>query len=238
MSRWKAGAIHFSISSMVCLGLLGVILSLWYPGILFIIERGWTGLRILIGVDLVLGPLLTLIVFKAGKPGLRFDLSCIVTAQALCMAAGMWLVYNERPLVVVLAYDTFFSLTADEFADYDRDVSILDTLPGRYPKFVYVELPDNDISADIVAARSQYIGDPLFIQAEKYRVIPDQPEALDAVFRREAAVRELFASEHDEMPAARCLLSQFVSVVTTGYVCFDRVDHKLSAFYEFGKTRS
>ena len=89
MSRWKAGAIHFSISLAVFLVLLAIILIAWYPGILFSIDGGWAGLQIIIGVDLVLGPLLTLIVFKAGKPSLKFDLTCIATFQAVCMVAGI-----------------------------------------------------------------------------------------------------------------------------------------------------
>lgn len=37
---------------------------------------------LIMGADIVLGPLLTLVVYKAGKKSLRFDLACIVTLQA------------------------------------------------------------------------------------------------------------------------------------------------------------
>jgi hypothetical protein len=106
MSRWKAGVLHFLISLAIFLGLLAVILLLWYPGILFNIDSGWAGLQLVIGVDLIAGPVLTLVVFKAGKKGLSFDLSCIAFFQAACMAAGMWVIYSERPIALVLAYDT------------------------------------------------------------------------------------------------------------------------------------
>lgn len=56
MSRWKAGAIHFSFSLVIFLGLLAVILFFWYPGILFNIDKGWAGLKLLIGVNLIAGP--------------------------------------------------------------------------------------------------------------------------------------------------------------------------------------
>jgi len=102
MSRWKASAIHLSMSLIVVAALLAVILLRWYPGILFSVDGGLVGLQIVIGVDLVLGPLLTLVVFKAGKPGLRFDLSCIAIAQISCLAAGVWIVYKERPIALVL----------------------------------------------------------------------------------------------------------------------------------------
>ncbi len=75
MNRWKAFAIHMGASLLLFLGLLLIIINVWFPGILFSIDGGWDGLKILLGVDLVLGPLLTLLVYKAGKPGLKFDLT-------------------------------------------------------------------------------------------------------------------------------------------------------------------
>ncbi len=80
---------------------------------------------LLIGVDLIAGPLLTLVVFKSGKKGLSFDLSCIAIFQAACMAAGMRVVYSERPIVLVLAWDTIYSVDAQEFLEYGRDPEIL-----------------------------------------------------------------------------------------------------------------
>jgi hypothetical protein len=161
MSRWQAFGIHLAISAVVLAALMAVIFMFWYPGILFNVDGGWTGLRIVISVDLVLGPLLTLVVYKAGKPGLRFDLTCIVVFQVVCMAGGMFIVHAERPLALVLAYDTIFSLGAKEFEDYGKDISVLDGIPGSYPKLVYTELPENSVQADIVAIRGQFIGDPL-----------------------------------------------------------------------------
>lgn len=237
MSRWRAGSIHFAISLAVFLLLLTVIFSLWYPGILFSIDGGWNGLRILIGVDLVLGPLLTLIVFKSGKPGLKFDLGCIATAQALCIAGGMWVVYQERPLALVLAYDTIYSLAAKEFADYERDPAVLDSIPGKSPKLIYAALPDSSFAAEIANIRSAYnVDQPLFIQTERYQALPDDAAALDEVFRYEQGVRERFQKEYDQTLEESCLLSQFISAVTSGYVCFDRDLRALSTFYAYSET--
>lgn len=230
MSRWQAFAIHIGISIAIFIALLTVILTLWYPGILFSIDGGWTGLRIVIGVDLVLGPLLTLIVFKAGKPGLKFDLTCIGVFQAACLTAGMWIVYSERPLALVLAYDTIYSLAADEFSEFDKDASVLEQFPGSYPKLLYTELPDNDISADIVNIRSQFMGDPLFMQTERYRPIPDTDRA--AIFRRDANIRGNVSADIQSQLPEGCLFSRFVSVVTTGYVCLDAESGRLTDFFE------
>lgn len=232
MSRWKAFAIHLGISVAALLALLAVILAFWYPGILFRIDGGWTGLRIVIGVDLVLGPLLTLVVFKAGKPGLRFDLACIALFQATCMAAGMWIVYTERPLALVLAYDTIYSLDADAFTDFERDPALLEAFPGSYPKLLYTELPEDDIQAEIVAIRSQFTGDPLYMQTDRYRPMP--PGDMAAVFRRGESLRTQFESQRGESLPASCLFSRFTSVVTTGFVCLDPQAGRISEFFAGG----
>ena len=236
MSRWQASAMHFAISLMVFLVLLAIILLIWYPGILFSVDGGWSGLRIVIGVDLVLGPLLTLIVFKSGKPGLKFDLGCIAVVQISCLTAGMWIVYNERPLALVLAYDTFYSVTAQEFDQFGKDTAVLDDIAGPYPKLIYVELPDNEVAAGIANIRSLFIGDPLYIQTEKYRALisamPDDAVDLAAVFRQDIAVRSMVSDELLAELQGDCLLSEFISGVTSGYVCYDSETQALSRFFD------
>lgn len=229
MSRWQAFAIHLSISLLVFLLLLTIILVFWFPGILFSIDGGWNGLRIIIGVDLVLGPLLTLVVFKSGKPGLKFDLACIGLFQAACLAGGMFILHSERPLALVLAYDTVYSLGEDEFRQYDKDPALLEKFPGAYPKLLYTELPENEVSADIVNIRSQFIGDPLFIQTERYRPMPES--GLAAVFRRETNTRALVNEAVREALDENCLLSRFVSGVTSGYICMDAQSGRITEFY-------
>ncbi len=230
MTRWHAFGIHLAISGALLSLLLAVIMLVWYPGILFSVDGGWTGLRIVIGVDLVMGPLMTLVVFKVGKPGLKFDLTCIGIFQLSCMAAGMWIVYDERPLALVLAYDTFYSLASDEFVDFERDVSVLDSIPGAWPKLIYTELPDDEIQADIIAIRGQFIGDPLFIQTERYQPLPATETS--AVFRRESTVRDSVSDNLRAQLPDNCLLSKFVSSVTSGFVCFDPQTMRLHSFYE------
>ena len=98
MSRYQAFSYHFLISLAIFFVLAYLVLYHWYPDIFFSIDGGWEGMRIIIGVDLILGPVLTLIVFRAGKPGLKFDLAAIGTLQAVCLTVGTCIVYSERPI--------------------------------------------------------------------------------------------------------------------------------------------
>ena len=231
MSRWKAFAIHLTASLLVFLFLLGIIILIWYPGVLFSIDGGWNGLKLIMGVDVILGPLLTLIIFKAGKPGLRFDLGCIVAAQVACMAAGLWIVYQARPIALVFAYDTFYNLAAGEFESYNRDPEVVNEFPGGWPKLLYTELPENDISADIANIRGIFMDDPLFMQTDKFKPIPDPGRE---IFRREHVVRSdatsLLGIEL-ETGEESCVLSRFVSAHASGFVCFDPQRRRLTRFY-------
>ena len=60
MTKLRAFAIHLTASAIVVLAFLGVMFFVWYPTPYFETDGGWTVLRILAGVHVVLGPLLTL----------------------------------------------------------------------------------------------------------------------------------------------------------------------------------
>ena len=86
ITRLNAFLIHFSISLVIFFILLYFILVQWYPQPLFSTDGGWRVIRIIAVVHLMLGPLLTLIVFKPGKKGLKFDLSMIALVQVLAFS--------------------------------------------------------------------------------------------------------------------------------------------------------
>jgi len=231
MTRWKAFTIHLSISIAVFVALLGLLLTIWYPGVLFSIDGGWSGLKLVMGVDVVLGPLLTLIVFQAKKPGLKFDLSCIVALQVACMAGGLWVVYHSRPIALVFAYDTFYSLAASEFESYNRDPELVAGFPGAWPKLLYTELPENDISADVANIRGFFMNDPLFMQTEKFQSIPEYGSG---IFRRERNVRsdaESALGYDVESREDGCILSRFISAHANGFVCYDPERRRLTRYY-------
>ena len=81
MSRWRAAGIHLLVSAGVAAVVLAVMLGVWYGPTLFWAMGGAGLALILIGVHLVMGPALTLVVFRSGKRGLKFDLAAIALLQ-------------------------------------------------------------------------------------------------------------------------------------------------------------
>ena len=136
----KAFVTHLLISIAVLAVLLAIIFFRWYPGEL--IHAGATdGLRILIGVDLVLGPLLTLIVFDRTKKSLTSDLVVIGVIQITCLLGGLWLVYNERPIAQVLADDGIHLITKSDISTLDNNPRLKTT--GVHPNAYLLELPSD-----------------------------------------------------------------------------------------------
>ena len=112
-TRFKAFAVHLGLSLIIFAGLLLVVVFDWYRFPLFGIEGGWRGIQIIAGCDIVLGPLLTLIVFKPGKPSLKFDLSVIAAIQFAALVSGTWIAYAQRPVLLVYAEERFYTLSND-----------------------------------------------------------------------------------------------------------------------------
>ena len=73
--------IHLGISAAFVSALAAVVYIIWYPPPYFGFDGGWNVMRMVILVDVVLGPLLTLVVFRRGKQGLARDLAIIALVQ-------------------------------------------------------------------------------------------------------------------------------------------------------------
>jgi hypothetical protein len=86
---------------------LTLMLLVWYPPPFFEAAGGNDLALILIGVDVVIGPLLTWIVFKPGKWGLKFDLVAIAAFQLAALLYGAHIIYLARPAFIVFVKDRF-----------------------------------------------------------------------------------------------------------------------------------
>lgn len=158
-TRWQASGIHLFISACIGAVALYVLLGIWYPPPFFVGEGGSDLLFILIAVDVILGPLITLIIFKSGKPGLRFDLAVIGAVQVCALAYGLHVMFIARPVFVALAIDQFETVRANDVEAADlaqaRDRAFR-ALPLTGPVFVSVDLPrDLKQLREIIAERQK-----------------------------------------------------------------------------------
>lgn len=119
MSRWKAASIHLALSALIIGTVVALVLWRWYPPALLRMSGAGTLIGLIAIVDVVAGPLLTLILFRAGKPGLRFDLTMIALAQAALLGYGLFTLASIRPVYLVGAVDRLELVAANELDEAD-----------------------------------------------------------------------------------------------------------------------
>ncbi|MFC4819414.1 TfpX/TfpZ family type IV pilin accessory protein [Dokdonella ginsengisoli] len=155
MSRWKASAIHLSISAAIGLVAAALIFGVWYPSPYGKAAGATELVLLLLGVDVVLGPLLTLIVFKTGKKSLRFDLSVIAVLQACAFLYGMSVVTRARPAFIVAAVDRFVLVSAN-------DLDPADLAQGSAPEFRSLSWTGPKVVGAVLPTSGQERNDLLF----------------------------------------------------------------------------
>lgn len=143
LNRWTAFGLHFAISVLIAATVVALVMWLWYPAPYFRAMGGDTLLRLLIGVDVALGPLITLLIFDAKKPRLRQDLAIVVTLQFAALAYGAWVMFDARPVYNVFVKDRFETVAANsiEPESLGRAAPAFRSLPLSGPLVVAASAP-------------------------------------------------------------------------------------------------
>ena len=124
--RLKASGIHLALSLAVAALAALLVFGIWYPYPYREISGGRELFLLVVTVDVILGPLITLAVFNRRKPWteLRRDLVMVVLLQLGALGYGLWTVYVARPVHMVFEIDRFRVVHA-----IDVPVELLDKAP-------------------------------------------------------------------------------------------------------------
>jgi hypothetical protein len=140
MSRWKAALIHLSLSVVMAIAVVLLLYFVWYPQPFFDASGGKFLLSLMIAVDVILGPLITLIIFNTKKKSLKFDLAFIAFVQIAALCYGVYTMYLARPAFVVFALDQFTVISAND-VDQNQLAKVtrpeFKSVPLTGPKFAY-----------------------------------------------------------------------------------------------------
>ena len=187
--RLQAALIHL-LGTLLAVALLGGIAALqWYPGFLFATDGGWQGLRILLPVALIAGPLLTLLVFRRGKKGLAGDLTWILVIQLVAFGAGARILWQERPLALVYADGAFHTTSSDDWVAAGLEVPDSADLPGTRPHRVHVALPEDPVAQNRIRARLIAERQPVYTLSRHYRPLTAEDRWLAGQGLDHAAIR-------------------------------------------------
>lgn len=130
--RLRACGIHLCISLVVAALIAWLVFSLWYPYPYREISGGRELFILVMAVDVVMGPLITLIIFNQTKPRREIILDLIVVGvlQFSALGYGLWTVYAARPIHMVFEYHRLAIVHAS-----DVDPALLEQAPENLQKF-------------------------------------------------------------------------------------------------------
>ena len=162
--RLKASAIHLLLSLTIA-ALAGLLVfGIWYPYPYREISGGRELFLIIVGVDVILGPFITLAVFNLTKgwPVMRRDLMVVAFLQLAALSYGLWTVYVARPVHLVFEYDRFSVVHAADVAPQllDKTPAGITALPLTGPTLLSLrKFKDNNEMAE--ATLAAMLGAPL-----------------------------------------------------------------------------
>jgi len=146
MSRWKASAIHLSISLSIGTVVLLSMLLVWFPQPYLQAAGAVHLFLVLLGVDVVLGPMITLIIFNTKKKHLKLDLAVIGAVQVAALVYGLNVMVQARPAYVVFVVDRFELVLASDIAPEElakASATEFAHLPIAGPKLVWADMPSD-----------------------------------------------------------------------------------------------
>ena len=190
ISRSQAFMTHLGVSSIIFIILSYLIVFHWYPDFYYSLDGGQRAIATIFFVDVVLGPGLTLLVFKPGKKSLKFDMSVIVVVQLAALTWGIYNVYTERSATTVFYQGKFTCISQPDASEID--LAAIATGPSGKQNLSFLQRPDTidgllDFTKEAFAQRSSAV----YYYGEKIVPLDDQVLArldkyqLDVVALRE-----------------------------------------------------
>jgi hypothetical protein len=207
LTKTRAFLLHFFLSAAIFGALLVVLVRRWFPLPYFVADGGWQGLRLVTAVDLTLGPLLTLVVYKKWKPRkkLAFDYTVIGLLQALALGYGIWTVAAQRTTLVAFSDGTFYTVDTQTAATTGPRARSLMAAEPALPAYASVSLPEDPGKLQEIRKTSLKQSRPLYMFDELLGAFDER--ALRAAEPSGRRVMEVLRNA----PESRRAIEQFLS---------------------------
>ena len=168
--KFKAFAVHFALSFLVLSLIISFIYFVWYPGPILQAVQASKILLLIILIDVVLGPLLTFIVYKKNKKTLKMDLAVIGFVQVIALAFGISSLALAKPVWIVFNGNKFELIQKNEII-YTSENTPHKFLSSHYwskPKFVAATLSNDSNVKEAQIMDEVFSGTSLAQKPENY----------------------------------------------------------------------
>lgn len=197
--RIKAAAIHLGASALVA-GLIAIaVLLVMFPGWYASAMGAYGLLGLILGCDVVMGPVLSLIVCSPGKPRrlLILDYAVIVSLQIAALVYGMSVIVGSRPVFTVFAVDRFNVVAASEVeeADLKENGGPADySLAWHQPAWVVLKMPQDtqgrNAALDLEMSGKELHTLPRYYGPYSARDVLAKAQPLDTLLKRHPQLSE------------------------------------------------
>jgi len=171
IKRSQAFSWHLLVSLSVASVLASVVFFVWYPQALAYASGVGEIFLLLVGVDVVLGPIIMLIVFNPEKKELKRDLSIVVMVQMAALFYGMYAVFLARPVYLVFNADRFDVVYASDITEDNLIAAGIESrwgLPMLGPDIVAAKLPSDPILAQKIMFDAITTGEDIQYKPQHY----------------------------------------------------------------------
>jgi len=209
ISRYQAFTWHLLVSLCVASVLASVVFFVWYPGAIAYASGVGSIFVLLVGVDVILGPIITLIVFNPLKKELKRDLAVVVTVQLIALILGMYTVFVARPVYMVFNADRFDLVYASDIGDADLLAAGVDVrwgLPMLGAEIISAKLPVDPVIARNIIEEAVMTGQDIQYQPQYYLAYSERSRA---VKRQMLPLQALRASNLDRIEDVTALIDEY-----------------------------
>jgi hypothetical protein len=219
LNRYQAFSGHLIGSTAVALCSAALVFLVWYPGPLAQASGVIQIFLILLAVDVVVGPCITLIVFNPAKKELKRDLLIVLLLQIAALLYGLNAVFVARPAYAVFSVDRFELVFANDLTAAKLQKVTdpqFNTLPVFGPKTISARRPDTSKERIDIAMGAVAGGDDV---AQLPQFYAPYSEARDAVVKRLQPIETLREFNKDKTAEIDALLQKYaVRQGGVGYV--------------------
>lgn len=134
-AKIKAAAIHLAVCLSIFLLVLAWVCLFGYQGSYFSMSGTVHGLMLVFVVDVILGPLLSLMIYnpKKSKKEMTTDFALIALVQLSALCYGVYTLYQEHPKALLIYPDSTATVISQrELKDFPelQDLSRFETIDG------------------------------------------------------------------------------------------------------------
>jgi hypothetical protein len=219
MIAWRekliAMAVHFVVTAVLAGIAAALIFFVWFPAPFHTMIGGTELFLLVVGCDLALGPLLSLVIYDSRKSRreLITDYTIVGIIQIAALVYGVYIVAGTRPVAVAFIKDRIEIVTA-------RDVEPAELAAAKDPKYaslpwtgpwlVNIVVPDADQQEALTASLSgkEEMTRPRFYQPYETGVaeIRERAAALDELVKKHPEAKpaiDAAVAEVKDVPAER-----------------------------------